>query len=59
MTRWSIGEAEVLALLASDQLERVVADAATGRPLEDRARTTLTTARPISDRDPDSAYVLA
>lgn len=59
MTRWSRGEAEVLALIESGQLQRVVGDAADGTPLADRARVALSTAESISGRDPDSAYVLA
>lgn len=59
MTRWTMGEVEILALLASNDLQSVVGDAANGLPLAERARATLATAESISERDPDSAYVLA
>lgn len=59
MTRWMIGEAEVLELLSSNRLEQVVGDAANGMPLAARADQTLATAESISERDPDSSYVLA
>jgi len=59
MTRWAMGESEVLALLASNDLQNVVGDAANGMPLAERAQTTLATAISIRDSDPDSAFILA
>lgn len=59
MTRWARGEAEIEALLTSDDLQRLTGEAADGRRLLARAHTTLDTARTVVARDPDSAFVLA
>lgn len=57
--RWSTGAAEIEALLASGDLQRVTGAAADGRRLLDRAGVTLQTARSVVRSDPDSAFVLA
>lgn len=59
MARWSRGEAEVRALLASGDLQRLTGEAANGHRLLDKAAVTLETARSAVERDPDSALVLA
>lgn len=57
--RWPRGEAEISALLASGELQRLTGAAADGRPLLQKATTTVATARAAVDSDPDSAFVLA
>lgn len=59
MTRWSRGEAEIEALLAADNLQRLTGEAADGHRLLTRAHTTIDTARNVVARDPDSAFALA
>lgn len=59
MRRWARGEAEVEALIASQELQRLTGDAANGERLLDKAGTTLSTARSAVETDPDSAFVLA
>ena len=59
MPRWKIGEAEVEALLASGDLQKLTGDAATGEHLLAKATTTLATAESAVATDPDSAFVLA
>ena len=59
MTRWSRGEAEIEALLATDNLQRLTGEAADGRRLLAKASTTVDTAHSVVARDPDSAFVLA
>jgi hypothetical protein len=59
MARWQRGEAEIEALLASGDLQKLVGAAANGERLVAKAAITLTTAQSVIDRDPDSAVVLA
>jgi hypothetical protein len=59
MARWKLGDAEVEALLAAGELQKLTGDAANGERLMDKASTTLVTARSAIDNDPDSAFVLA
>lgn len=59
MVRWKRGEAEIEALIAGGDLQRLTGDAASGRRLLEKAPTTLETARTAIERDPDSAFVLA
>lgn len=59
MARWTRGEAEVEALLAAGELQKLTGAAADGRRLIKRAALTLDTARSAVTRDPDSAFVLA
>ncbi|MGQ0624017.1 MAG: HEPN domain-containing protein [Sporichthyaceae bacterium] len=59
MVRWNRGEAEVEALIATGDLQRLTGEAANGARLLEKARVTLETARLAAERDPDSAFVLA
>ena len=59
MARWKRGEAEVEALIASGDLQKLTGEAAHGERLLEKAAVTLETARLAVDRDPDSAFVLA
>jgi HEPN domain-containing protein len=59
MARWKMGEAEVEALLASGELQKLTGVAANGERLLAKASTTLATARSAIESDPDSAFVLA
>jgi hypothetical protein len=55
--RWSRGEAEVEALVAGREVQRVAA--ADGAAWLDKARRTVDTAGAVGDGDPESAFVLA
>lgn len=55
--RWSRGEAEIDALVAAREMQRVAA--ADGAAWLDKARRTLATADGVGDGDPESAFVLA
>jgi len=59
MGRWPRGEAEVEALIAAGDLQKLTGDAANGERMLKKAAVTLETARSAVDRDPDSAFVLA
>src|SRR5680860_1738226 len=59
MPRWKLGDAEVEALIASGDLQKLTGDAANGERLLEKAAVTLDTARSAIERDPDSAFVLA
>ena len=59
MARWTIGQAEIEALLAGGELQKLTGEAANGQRLLAKASTTLATARSAIDTDPDSAFVLA
>ena len=59
MGRWKIGEAEIEALVASGELQKLTGEAANGELLLAKASTTLATARSAVESDPDSAFVLA
>ncbi|MEJ7744991.1 MAG: hypothetical protein WKF73_22135 [Nocardioidaceae bacterium] len=59
MARWNRGEAEVEALIASGDLQKLTGEAASGERLLEKAAVTLETARSAVERDPDSAFVLA
>lgn len=59
MTRWIRGEAEIEALLARGELQKLIGEAANGQRLLDKAGVTLETARSAIEPDPDSAFVLA
>lgn len=59
MARWKIGEAEIEALVAANELQQLAGAAASGELLLARASTTMTTARSVVETDPDSAFVLA
>lgn len=59
MARWKRGEAEVEALIAAGDLQNLTGDAAHGERLQEKAATTLGTARSAVESDPDSAFVLA
>ena len=59
MARRGTGEAEVEALLASGDLQRLTGAAANGERLLAKASTTLATARSAIESDPDSTFVLA
>lgn len=59
MARWKRGEAEVEALIASGDLQKLTGEAANGGRLLEKAAVTLETARLATERDPDSAFVLA
>jgi hypothetical protein len=59
MTRWTPGEAEIEALLATRELQQVVGAAADGAPLLAKSARTLATASKVAADDADSAYVLA
>lgn len=59
MTRWIRGEAEIEALVAAGDLQKLSGSAASGERLLAKAAVTLETARTAIRRDPDSAFVLA
>ncbi len=59
MARWKRGEAEVEALIAAGDLQKLTGDAGNGERLLEKAAVTLVTARAAIERDPDSAFVLA
>jgi HEPN domain-containing protein len=59
MARWGRGEAEIEALIASGELQKLTGESANGHRLLEKASVTLETARSAADRDPDSAFVLA
>ena len=59
MARWKPGEAEVEALIAAGELQKLTGEAANGARLLTKAAVTLATARSAAERDPDSAFVLA
>lgn len=59
MARWTLGEAEMEALIASGDLQQLTGAAADGRRLLEKATLTLATARAAAGSDPDSAFVLA
>ncbi len=59
MARWTRGEAEVEALIASGDLQKLTGDAASGERLLAKAAVTVETARSAIVGDPDSAFVLA
>lgn len=59
MSRWPRGEAEIEALIAAKQLQRVAGGRANGEHLLHKATRTVATASEIAPDDPDSAYVLA
>jgi len=58
MTRWPRGEVEIEQLIHTKALQRVAGAQADGTHLIEKATRTLATAAEISDRDPDSAFVL-
>jgi HEPN domain-containing protein len=59
MARWTRGEAEIEALVAAGDLQKLTGEAANGERLLRKAVVTLETARSATARDPDSAFVLA
>ncbi|MGL5811687.1 MAG: hypothetical protein ACRCYQ_17230, partial [Nocardioides sp.] len=59
MARWKNGEAEIEALVAGGELQKLTGEAANGELLLAKASTTLETARSAIATDPDSAFVLA
>jgi len=59
MGRWKRGEAEVEALIAAGDLQKLTGEAANGSRLLEKAALTVETARTAVERDPDSAFVLA
>lgn len=59
MPRWKLGEAEVEALIASGDLQKLTGDVANGYRLLKRSGLTLETARSAIENDPDSAFILA
>lgn len=59
MARWKRGEADVEALIASGDLQKLTGEAADGERFMEKASVTLATARSAIERDPDSAFVLA
>ncbi|MDP4014563.1 MAG: hypothetical protein U0990_11755 [Candidatus Nanopelagicales bacterium] len=59
MARWQRGQAEVEALIATGDLQKLTGEAANGERLLRKASTTLETARSAINSDPDSALVLA
>lgn len=59
MARWKRGEADIEALIASGNLQKLTGDAANGERLLKKAAVTLETARSATERDPDSSFVLA
>jgi len=59
MARWKRGEAEIEALIAEGNLQKLSGAAANGTRLLNKAGVTLGTARSAAERDPDSAFVLA
>ena len=59
MARWTMGEAEIEALVAGGELQKLIGEAANGQLLLAKASTTLETARSAIVTDPDSAFVLA
>lgn len=59
MARWTRGEADVQALLAAVELQKLTGAAANGERLVARASLTLETAGTALASDPNSAFVLA
>jgi hypothetical protein len=59
MVRWMRGQAEIEALIASGDLQKLTGAAANGERFLKKAVVTLETARSAVERDPDSAIVLA
>lgn len=59
MVRWQLGQADIEALVAAGELQRLTGAAANGQRLLEKASTTLETGRLALERDPDSAFVLA
>jgi HEPN domain-containing protein len=59
MVRWQLGQAEVEGLVAAGDLQKLTGEAANGERFIEKAAVTLETARTATDRDPDSAFVLA
>lgn len=59
MARWTRGESDVEALIASGELQKLTGVAANGERLLEKAAVTLETARSAIESDPDSAFVLA
>ncbi|MGH3383529.1 MAG: HEPN domain-containing protein [Nocardioidaceae bacterium] len=59
MARWKRGEAEIGSLIASGDLQKLTGEAANGERLLEKAAITLETATTATERDPDSAFVLA
>jgi HEPN domain-containing protein len=59
MAQWKRGEADVEALIAAGDLQKLTGEAANGERLLKKAVVTLGTARLAIERDPDSAFVLA
>lgn len=59
MARWQRGQAEVEALIAAGDLQKLIGDAANGERLLAKAAVTVETARSAIASDPDSAFVLA
>jgi hypothetical protein len=56
MARWTRGEAEVEALVAAGELQKLTGEAANRQRLLQKAAVTLETARTAVDRDADSAF---
>src|SRR5699024_12455848 len=59
MTRWARGEAEIEALIAAGDLQRLTGEAANGERLIAKAGRTVETAQLSVERDPDSPFVVA
>ena len=59
MGRWTRGEADIEALIAARELQKLIGEAANGERFLEKAARTLETARSAIEADPDSAYVLA
>lgn len=59
MARWTRGESDVEALIASGELQKLTGAAANGERLMEKSAVTLETARSAIESDPDSAFVLA
>jgi len=59
MAQWKRGEADVEALIAAGDLQKLTGEAANGERLLKKAVVTLGTARLSIESDPDSAFVLA
>jgi HEPN domain-containing protein len=59
VTRWARGEADIEAMLAATELQRVRGEAADGHGWLDKALKTLSSAEELASVDPNSAYTLA
>jgi hypothetical protein len=59
MARWARGEADVEALIAAGELQKLTGEASNGERFLEKAATTLATGRSAIEADPDSAVVLA